>query len=72
MKTTKPNNINGNKLEQELNAAGITISGLTYENGVLIDDSRFLVDADNSLRFNIIEGDEEIAKAIVAIHNGTI
>ena len=59
---TKPINLNGAELRQELNAAGIVI---TNERGAVVLDGE-------TLFLDIAEGDAEAAQAIVAAHNGTI
>lgn len=62
IKFTRPINLNGTELRQELNSAGIAIS-----------DEPFAVslDGDNNLLLDIDSKDEAKAKSIVAAHNGT-
>jgi len=60
---TKPTNLNGAELRQELNDAGITIS---FDLGTVVHT------ADGLIWLDIAEGDAEAAEAIVATHNGTI
>jgi hypothetical protein len=59
---TKPTNLNGAELRQELNAAGITISN--EKNAVQLDGDILFLD--------IAKKDADAAEAIVAAHNGTI
>jgi len=59
---TKPTNLNGAELRQELNAAGITISN---------DRSAVVLDGE-TLFLDIAKKDAQAAQAIVAAHNGTI
>lgn len=59
---TKPQNLNGKQLRDELNAAGVSIS---YD--------EFAVEANGeTLSLNILEADKAKATPIVAAHNGTI
>lgn len=60
---TKPNNLNGAELRQELKDAGVVISESIWA----IKDS-----ADGLLWLDIAESDAEAAEAVVAAHNGTI
>lgn len=60
---TKPNNLNGFELRQELNDAGISIEG---------DIGTVLVTTDGLLWLDIAESDAEAAEAVVAAHNGTV
>ena len=60
IKFTKPTNLNGAELRNELNAAGITITDSPY------------VDDNNDLFLEIANKDAKQAEAIVASHNGTI
>ena len=57
---TKPINLNGTELLQELNAAGITITESP------------MVDGNDNLWLEVAEGDKAKATPIVAAHNGTI
>ena len=59
---TKPTNLNGAELREELNAAGIAITN--KRSAVQLDGETLFLD--------IAEGDAEAAEAIVAAHNGTI
>ena len=59
---TKPQNLNGTELRDELNAAGVSISYSQFS--VNIDDDVLLLDIEQS--------DEIKAAGIVAVHNGTI
>ena len=59
---TKPTNLNGAELRQELNAAGVNISD---------DKSAVVLDGD-VLFLNIATKDKAKASAVVAAHNGTI
>ena len=63
IKFTRPTNLNGTELRQELNSAGIAIS-----------DEHFAVslDSNDNLWLDIDSKDEAKAKPIVAAHNGTI
>lgn len=60
---TKPNNLDGGKLRQELNDAGVVINDAI---------SAVRLDADGLLWLDIAENDAKAAEAIVAAHNGTI
>jgi hypothetical protein len=60
---TKPTNLNGFELRQELNAAGILISD---------EPTSVKTTADNLIWLDIVESDAKAAEAIVAAHNGTI
>lgn len=62
IKLTKPINLNGTELRQELNAAGVKISD---------EPSSIKLDADGNLWLDIADKDETKAKAIVDAHNGT-
>jgi hypothetical protein len=59
---TKPTNLNGAELRQELNAAGVNISD---------DKSAVVLDGD-VLFLDIAAKDKTKALAVVAAHNGTI
>ena len=59
---TKPTNLNGTELREELNAAGITISDAP---------NSVAVDGNGNLQLDISEKDEAKATPIVAAHNGT-
>jgi len=59
---TKPTNLNGAELRQELNAAGIAISN--EKSAVVLDGETLYLD--------IAKKDAKAAEAIVAAHNGTI
>lgn len=60
---TKPKNLNGEELRQELNAAGINISNEKFS---------VVVDGENNLLLDINPKDVSEAEKIVANHNGTI
>jgi hypothetical protein len=60
---TKPTNLNGAELRDELNAAGVIIS---YESGAVG------VDGNNDLWLDINPADKAKAEAVVAAHNGTM
>jgi hypothetical protein len=60
---TKPNNLNGAELRDELRAAGIEISDLS--DAVQLNEKKELV-------LDIAEADATKAKTIVDAHNGTI
>ena len=60
---TKPTNLNGTELRQELNAAGVSISD---------DFNSVSVNGVGELLLDIKEVDKAKASAIVAAHNGTI
>ena len=60
---TKPINLNGTELRQELNAAGVSISD---------DFDSVSVNGAGELLLDIKEMDKAKAIAIVAAHNGTI
>lgn len=57
---TKPENLNGTELRQELEAANITIG------------DRITVETDGSLNIEISAKDVAKAEVIVAAHNGTL
>jgi hypothetical protein len=59
---TKPTNLNGAELRQELNAAGVNISD---------DKSAVVLDGD-VLFLDIAAKDKTKALAVLAAHNGTI
>ena len=59
---TKPQNLNGKELLEQLDAAGIQINS---------DTSPF-DDGQGNLLLDIAAADEAKAKAIVAAHNGTV
>ncbi len=59
---TKPANLNGKELREELNAAGINI---------LEDKFAVVVDSEGVLLLDINPSDESAAAAVVAAHNGT-
>jgi len=59
---TKPTNLNGAELRQELNDAGVNISD---------DKSAVVLDGD-VLSLDIAAKDKAKAEAVVAAHNGTI
>ena len=63
MQFTKPTNLNGEELRQELNSAGIAISN---------DIKAVSLDDENNLWLDISEADKAKATPIVAAHNGTI
>ena len=60
---TKPVNLNGIELRQELNAGGVTISD---------SPDVMVVDGNGNLLLDILESDTTKATPIVATHNGTI
>jgi hypothetical protein len=60
---TKPTNLNGFELRQELNAAGILISD---------EPTSVKTTADNLIWLDIAEADAATAQAVVAAHNGTV
>ena len=62
IKLTKPTNLNGTELRQELNAVGVKISD---------EPSSMKLDADGNLWLDIANKDEAKAKAVVDAHNGT-
>ncbi len=62
IKFTKPINLNGTELRQELNSAGVVITN---------DPLAVQVDGNNDLWLDIADKDEVKAKPIVAAHNGT-
>ena len=62
MQFTKPTNLNGEELRQELNSAGIAISD---------DIEAVSLDDENNLWIDIAEADKAKATPIVAAHNGT-
>jgi len=59
---TKPTNLNGIELRDELNAGGVAIS---YDLDVMV------VDGNGNLLLDISESDTAKATPIVATHNGT-
>jgi hypothetical protein len=59
---TKPTNLNGAELRQELNAAGVDIS----------DDTNAVVLDGDVLSLDIAAKDKAKAETVVAAHNGTI
>ena len=63
MQFTKPTNLNGTELRQELNAAGVSISD---------DFDSVSVNGAGELLLDIKEIDAAKAKVVVAAHNGTI
>lgn len=60
---TKPANLNGKELREELNAAGVNISD---------DKFAVVVDSEGILLLDINEKNKDKAKEVVAAHNGTI
>ena len=56
---TKPTNLNGTELLQELNDAGITVNGRPF------------LDGNGEFWLDISESDKTKAESIVAAHNGT-
>jgi len=60
---TKPENLNGAELRQELNDSGIAISN---------DVSAVMLDGEKVLWLDIAESDAEAATLVVAAHNGTV
>jgi hypothetical protein len=60
---TKPTNLNGAELRDELNAGGVTIS--YNPDTVVIDGNGFLL-------LDIAESDTAKAESIITAHNGTI
>lgn len=62
IKLTKPTNLNGTELRQELNAAGVKISD---------EPLSIKLDADGNLWLDIADKDEAKAQAIIDAHNGT-
>lgn len=58
---TKPNNLNGTELRQELQNAGVQISDNVYAVSL----------TNNVLTLDINPADESAAAAVVAAHNGT-
>ena len=63
MQFTKPTNLNGTELRQELNAAGVHISD---------DFNSVSINGVGELLLDIKEVDKAKATPIVAAHNGTI
>jgi hypothetical protein len=59
---TKPENLNGTELRDELNAGGVTIS---------YDPASVCIDEDGALVLDIDSKDQSKAESIVATHNGT-
>jgi len=59
---TKPTNLNGAELRQELNAAGVSISN---------EISAVVLDGD-VLSLDIAAKDKAKAETVVAAHNGTV
>lgn len=62
IKFTKPINLNGAELRQELQSIGVAISNEPFA---------VEVDANNDLWLDIADADKTKAKAVVANHNGT-
>jgi hypothetical protein len=60
---TKPENLNGSELRQELLEAGISINQ---------DSKSIFVEADGCLYLDIMQQDEAKAAAVIAAHNGTV
>ena len=60
---TKPTNLNGAELRNELNANGIAISDEPFS---------IKLEGDGSLWLDIAEADKAKATPIVAAHNGTV
>ena len=58
---TKPENLNGSELRQELLETGISINQ---------DSKSIFVEADGRLYLDIMQQDEAKAAAVVAAHNG--
>lgn len=58
IKYTKPKNLNGAELLEQLNAAGISISELPF------------IDGNNDLFLEIADTDAKKAENVVAAHNG--
>ncbi len=56
---TKPQNLNGNELLDELSAVGVAVKGLPVDDG------------EGNLILNIASKDEARAAEVVAAHNGT-
>ncbi len=63
IKFTKPINLNGAELRQQLNFAGVVISN---------DPLAVQIDGNNDLWLDIAKKDEAKAEPIVAAHNGTM
>ena len=57
---TKPQNLNGKELLDELSAVGVVVEGLPIDDG------------EGNLMLKIASKDEGKAAAVVAAHNGTI
>ena len=70
----KPQNLNCNKLAQELQIAGIEVSQvIRTAKGNIVDDNRFFVEKDKlRFGFEVPKDKVEIAKQIVESHNGAI
>jgi hypothetical protein len=60
---TKPTNLNGMELRDQLNAGGVAIS---------YDPDAMVVDGNNNLLLDIADENNTKASSIVAAHNGTI
>ena len=60
---TKPQNLNGSELRQELLEAGVAITQAS---------TSVALEADGLLYLDILEKDKEAAAVVVAAHNGTI
>jgi hypothetical protein len=60
---TKPLNLNGKELREELNAAGVVIS---------YDPDSVVIDGNGALLLDIAESDKSKATPIIAAHNGTV
>jgi len=65
---TKPNNLDGAKLIDELIAAGITIIGLDYV--AYLGKTPPLIDGEGLLWLDIAETDKSKAAQVIAAHNG--
>jgi hypothetical protein len=59
---TKPTNLNGTELRQELRSAGIEISD---------SPNAVAVDGNDNLLLDVLEKDKSKASGVVAAHNGT-
>ena len=60
---TKPKNLNGSELRQELLEAGVSISQ---------NSKSICVEADGCLYLDIMQQDEAKAAAVISAHNGTV
>ena len=60
---TKPKNLNGSELRQELLEAGVSISQ---------NSKSICVEADACLYLDIMQQDEAKAAAVISAHNGTV